>query len=298
MKTFAINKPVANRWQATGGTQAFALIELLVILVVLAMFAAVTLPALLALAAREPVSRAQCVNNLRQIALGWTIYQQEFNQVMPCHWPGYTDNRGFSNPWRTYEAYRVIPGTTQISSYTDPPNPDGPWNLGVLIATGLIPGPRVLYCPAAGRVNRNFSYDYYTTISNTWPSTPVGSGDDKARASYNYYPQLRATQASGLPGIRVPKPAWTPTKWTELDATKSIATDLVNRLQNLSHVASGSIAGLNALFPDGRVVFQTPRNNPEPFDPVLWDRDGIPDNDVYIGNSAPEFRYVMSLWKP
>jgi type II secretory pathway pseudopilin PulG len=283
-----MKKPATTSPGPAGGSRGFALIELLVILVVVAMFAAVTLPALLA--AREPVLRAQCVNNLRQIAVGWSIYQQEFNQVMPCHWPGYTDSSGTSNPWRTYEAYRVVPGTGQI--ITDAPAA-GPWNLGVLFATSLVPGPRLFYCPATARVNRTFGYDYYATISNTWPSTPVGSGDDKIRTSYNYYPQLRALAPSGYQGKLVPKPAYTPTKWADLDGKKSIATDLVTSTGSMGHRASGSVAGLNALFPDGRVVFQTPHNNPEPFDPNLWDPGG-----VIIGNSAPEFRYVMSLWKP
>jgi type II secretory pathway pseudopilin PulG len=279
--------------QWAGGSQAFALIELLVILVVVAMFAAVTLPALLA--AREPVSRAQCVNNLRQIGAGWSIYQQEFNQVMPCHWPGYTDNHGKSNPWRTCEAYRVIPGTTQITSNTVPPDPDGPWNLGVLFAKKLVQSPKIFYCASSARLSVYRSYDYYSTISNTWPSTPIGSNDDKVRTGYSYYPQLRAIEPSGLPGKLVPKPAFTPTKWAELDAKKSVATDLVGSPSTLlSHRASGSVVGLNALFPDGRVVFQDARSNPQAFDPLLWD----PPGDVYIGYNPAYFRYIMSLWKP
>jgi hypothetical protein len=295
MKTFAMSKPVTTRRQPTDGAGAFALIELLVILVVMAMFAAVALPALLA--AREPVLRAQCVGNLRQMAVGWSIYQQQFDQVMPCHWPGYTDSGSTSNPWRTYEAYRVGGGSGSVI-ITDPPYTSGPWNLGVLFATGLIPNPRTFYCPSVSRISRSFSYEYYASGSNGWPSTPTGSTDDKVRTSYNYYPQLRATQPGGLPGIRVPKPAFTPTKWTELDTKKSIATDLVQSFPLLSHRASRSVVGLNALFADGRVVFQDSRSNPEAFDPALWDSNGIPGDDIYIGNSAPHFRYVMSLWKP
>jgi competence protein ComGC len=281
----------------TRSSRAFVLIEMLVILTVVALFAAVTVPALLS--AREPVMRAQCVNNLRQIAAGWSLYQEQFDRIMPCHWPGYTDGSAIkSNPWRTYEACRVVPGTTQLTSNTDPPNADGFWNLGLLFASGLIPGPRPFYCPASGRVRRSFSYEYYTTISNTWPSTPVGSSDDKVRASYNYCPQLRVTENSGLPGIRVPKVAPNFTLWTALDGGKSIATDLVNSSSSISHLASGRIAGLNALFPDGRVVFQNAHDNPQAFDPSLWGWPFGSDPSQYIGNTAPQFRYVMSLWKP
>jgi hypothetical protein len=297
MKTLAMNQPVTTRRAPIEGAGAFALIELLVILVVVAMFAAVTLPALLT--AREPVLRAQCSGNLRQVAVGWSIYQQQFDQVMPCHWPGYTSSGGTSNPWRTAEVYRVIPGSGSLLVYGGP-YLEGPWNLGVLFATGLVPNPRVFYCPGTAGVARSYGYDYYASGTNGWPSTPAGSGDDKVRTGYNYYPQLRAIEPIGMPGIRGPKPAFTPTKWTALDAKKSIASDLVQSFPLLSHRSSHSVVGLNALFADGRVVFQDSRNNPEAFDLSLWDPDGddTPGNVVYIGNSAPQFRYVMSLWRP
>jgi prepilin-type N-terminal cleavage/methylation domain-containing protein len=275
----------------TGETRAFTLVELLVVLVVIAAFGAVTLPAMIR--SREPVLRAQCANNLRQMGAGWSMYQQEFDQVMPCHWPGYTDSYSASNPWRTYEVYRVVPGTGVISSTEFPPSPDGPWNLGTLVACHLVASPRVLYCPSTSRVSPFFSYDYYATPPNSWPSTPPGSLDNIVRAGYNYYPQLRALESIG--GGRLgPKPARTPTRWTELDPKKSIATDLVSSYDFLSHRATGSVIGLNALFPDGRVVFQSVRDHPGAFDPNLWNPSGSPT----IGNYAPNFRYVMSLWKP
>jgi hypothetical protein len=81
----------------------------------------------------------------------------------------------------------------------------------------------------------------------------------------------------------------------DIDPNKSIATDIVADIEDWSHRASGSVAGLNALFPDGRVVFQNARSNPQAFDPALWK----PSTDTtYIGNNAGNFRYVMSLWQP
>jgi hypothetical protein len=284
MRTDRIIRQAERAWSR--GTQAgLVWVEVLVIVAVLLLFSAVTVPALLS--AREPVLRAQCVNNLRQLGVGWCMYRDQFNRIVPIHWPG-------SMPWRTYEAYRVTPGTAEIQP---DPTASGPWNLAELYGAGLVPSPKVFYCPAAARFARYQSYEYYSSISNTWPSTPVGSNDDKVRTGYNYYPQLRATEMSG--GYLVPKPLATTSKWSAIDPTKSIATDLVNNELSWWHVASGAWVGLNALFPDGQVVFQDVHRNPEAFAMSLWDPDGDPNTvtDSPV-NNASQFRPIMSLWRP
>ena len=297
MKKSSLNQLATARQRQTGGAEAFTLTELLVVMGVIAMLAVVLLSA--AFTTQERVLRAQCVSNLRQIATGWNLYQQDFNQVMPCHWPGFTDTHSTSNPWRTYEAGRVTPGTLGWSADTDPPNLDGPWNLGVLFATGLVPNPRVFYCPSTARIDSQRTYDYYAAVSNSWPSTSPSSTEVIVRTGYNYYPQLRATELISA-GQRGPKPARTPAKWTDLDPKKSIATDLVLSSAYWSHKASGSVAGLNALFPDGRVVFQNARSNPQAFDHALWDdpNGSTADGARYVGNDPFRFRVIMSLWQP
>ena len=201
-----------------------------------------------------------------------------------------------------------IPGTLGWSADTDPPNLDGPWNLGVLFATGLVPNPRVFYCPGTARISTTsfngyaFGYDYSAAVSNTWPSTSIDSGDDKIRTGYNYFPQGRkrvyidgnhigpAAGSGTCPGNNC-----TPLRQNDIDPNKSIATDLFRNIDYWSHLASGSVAGLNALFPDGRVVFQNARSNPQAFDPLLWKSSSDTD---YIGNNPVNFRIVMSLWHP
>jgi hypothetical protein len=184
------------------------------------------------------------------------------------------------------------------------PDQGGPWNLGMLFATGLTPNPRVFYCPSTARIYSNRSYDYYAAISNSWPSTLLSSGDDKVRTGYNYFPQGRKQVQLGDVGGHLgpaaasgtcPGDNCTPLRQNDIDPNKSIATDLVEHLDVCSHRASGSVAGLNALFPDGRVVFQNARSNPQAFDPVLWKSS---TDTTYIANNPGNFRYVMSLWKP
>ena len=77
----------ATRRRQTGAG-AFTLTELLVVMGSIVMLAAVLLS--VAFTTQERVLRAQCTDNLRQIGVGWNMYQQEFNQVMPCHWKGVT----------------------------------------------------------------------------------------------------------------------------------------------------------------------------------------------------------------
>ena len=296
-KSFLNQVTAARRWQ-TGAVRAFTLTELLVVMAVVAMLATVLLSA--SFTTQERVSRAECVSNLRQIATGWNMYQQDFNQMMPCHWPGYASSGATSNPWRTYEAGRVNPGPPGGWGATD--GSMGPWNLGLLFATKLVPNPRVFYCPGTARISSSFSYNYYAAVSNTWPSTLF---DSEIRTGYNYLPQGRKLELLGI-GQRAPvagngiAPNISPLQQNDINPNKSIATDLVNNTATLSHRASGSVAGLNALFPDGRVVFQNARSNPQAFDPNLWDPAGVgnPMTTDYIANNPSNFRYVMSLWQP
>jgi hypothetical protein len=168
-------------------------------------------------------------------------------------------------------------------------------NLGLLYRTKAVADARALYCPGTALISQYWSYDYYTTLPDTWPSTPVGSGDDKVRAGYNYFPQLRTIEY--IMGLILPEVTTTPgsantltpEKLTEVNPKKSIATDLVHNLNISPHRAQGSVAGLNALFPDGKVVFQNARTDPQAFDPALWSG---------IGNNGLNFRVVMNSWKP
>jgi len=112
-----------------GSRPAFTLIELLVVVAIIAILAAMLLPALAR--TKQKAYRAACLSNLKQIGVAFSIYLDDFQDRFPDRRDLKTSLPGGYKPWTTWPAS----------------DPRAGWALLVLADHGATAP--VWYCPAA-----------------------------------------------------------------------------------------------------------------------------------------------------
>jgi prepilin-type N-terminal cleavage/methylation domain-containing protein len=268
----------------------FTLIELLVVISIIALLMAILMPALSR--AKELAKRVVCANNLKQVGIAVSGYEGKYSGLIPNMYDLAATLPGNDDPALTGDlpnSHDYNPTTGKLTDkeeqhpyvcyrqdkYVTQPNGSKKlvaYRFACLYEARLLDDPKMFYCPSNKIEERK--YQSYTN-PEPWGTLPQkyntnNNANQWVRAGYEWFPVPRHPVFEPFTLGNPPRPAAPATlctRFENLDQSLPYCTDVMRTRDTFSH-KYGNTMGLNALYPDGHVVFI---NNQNIFRDRMWD---------------------------